>query len=359
MDTSINKPLKRFPVAAVFAFVYAFFDVIYVLLGVFLLRKKNDMIFCRAVAVFAFYKCITFSFDVFRHVTLYGIVMLLLYLIQNASLLFIALSHCSDDRIKVYFEKYIPLSKIMWFVPMAVEVLKEFIRIIYIIHLNYLNSSIFDVLYFYRFPRFIMFVCSVLFFAFIARWLVDPYYVPESSSNDANTSDVMHTEQGEAYCGMIKHILLLLFTFGIWTYIWTYRTTKFLNKAPGVEYYNPTTKLLLCMFIPFYHIYWLYKHGQRIDKFSKAKKLNNLDMAITCLIFGIFAPIVAYILMQDRINILCTDSVSEECTESVSTTSSVKVDDVADELKKYKELFDSGIITQEEFEAKKKQFLGI
>lgn len=31
----------------------------------------------------------------------------------------------------------------------------------------------------------------------------------------------------------------------------------------------------------------------------------------------------------------------------------------ADELKKYKELFDSGIITQEEFESKKKQLLGL
>lgn len=31
----------------------------------------------------------------------------------------------------------------------------------------------------------------------------------------------------------------------------------------------------------------------------------------------------------------------------------------ADELKKYKELLDSGIITQEEFEAKKKQLLGL
>ena len=31
----------------------------------------------------------------------------------------------------------------------------------------------------------------------------------------------------------------------------------------------------------------------------------------------------------------------------------------ADELKKYKELLDSGIITQEEFDAKKKQLLGL
>ena len=31
----------------------------------------------------------------------------------------------------------------------------------------------------------------------------------------------------------------------------------------------------------------------------------------------------------------------------------------ADELKKFKELLDSGIITQDEFDAKKKQLLGI
>ena len=31
----------------------------------------------------------------------------------------------------------------------------------------------------------------------------------------------------------------------------------------------------------------------------------------------------------------------------------------ADELKKFKELLDSGIITQEEFDAKKKQLLGL
>ena len=30
-----------------------------------------------------------------------------------------------------------------------------------------------------------------------------------------------------------------------------------------------------------------------------------------------------------------------------------------DELKKYKELFDSGVITQEEFDAKKKQILNL
>jgi hypothetical protein len=42
-----------------------------------------------------------------------------------------------------------------------------------------------------------------------------------------------------------------------------------------------------------------------------------------------------------------------------SNTSPVYAPSPADEIKKYKELLDSGILTQEEFELKKKQILGI
>ena len=53
------------------------------------------------------------------------------------------------------------------------------------------------------------------------------------------------------------------------------------------------------MFVPFYQIYWFYKHGQRIDAMSRQKKLSNSDMATLCVILGIFIPTVACILMQD------------------------------------------------------------
>lgn len=159
----------------------------------------------------------------------------------------------------------------------------------------------------------------------------------------------------DGYCSMGKHIVLSLFTFGVWPCIWTYRTTQVLNKAPGVEYYNPVTKLLLCLFVPFYQIYWYYKHGQRIDAYARQKKLNASDMATLCLILGIFIPIVANIVMQDRINAICTaKDVAIESTIKPETPQSS-----ADELKKFKELLDSGIITQEEFDAKKKQLLNL
>lgn len=184
----------------------------------------------------------------------------------------------------------------------------------------------------------------------LGMWLKDPYVkekpITEPTGNSINSTE----EQGDAYCGLGKHILLLIFTFGIWNLIWTYRTTKYLNKTPNAEYYNPTSKLLLCMFVPFYTIYWYYRHGQRIDSFTKSKGLNGSDMATLCLILGIFIPIVACILMQDKINTICTNKATNTVSQEQSKTT--------DELKKYKELLDSGVITQEEFDAKKKQLLG-
>lgn len=192
-------------------------------------------------------------------------------------------------------------------------------------------------------PNAIKYLLRAIALLFIGKWIKDPY-VKEDVPQGTN-EDIALAEYNEAYCSLGKHIVLCLFTFGIWYLIWIYRTTKYLNKTPNAEYYNPTSKLLLCMFVPFYQIYWFYKHGQRIDTMTEQKKLTHSDMATTCLILGIFIPIVACILMQDRINILCTTKLQ-------------RTDDSATEqLRKYKELLDENVITQEEFDAKKKQLL--
>ncbi len=184
----------------------------------------------------------------------------------------------------------------------------------------------------------------------LGMWLKDPYS-KEKPISTADGNSTIDEEQGETYCGLNKHILLLLFTCGIWYFIWIYRTTKYLNKTPNAEYYNPTSKLLLCMFVPFYSIYWFYRHGQRIDSFTKSKGLNNSDMATLCLILGIFIPIVACIIMQDKINTLYIRKNINTIHQEQPQT--------ADELKRFKELLDNGVITQEEFDAKKKQLLGL
>ena len=179
-------------------------------------------------------------------------------------------------------------------------------------------------------------------------------------------------ENCEAYCELGKHIILCLFTFGIWYLIWIYRTTKYLNNTKNVVQYNPKRELLLCMFVPFYQIFWFYQHGPRIDAMSKQKKLNASEMSTLCLILGIFIPIVACILMQERINMLCTakETVDEEVAADEEQRPAVEekkaavkeqnaADSTIEQLKKFKELLDMGVITQEEFDAKKKQLLGL
>lgn len=165
------------------------------------------------------------------------------------------------------------------------------------------------------------------------------------------------------YKPISTHILLCIFTFGIWYFIWLYRATDFLNQAPEGEQYNPTNKLLLCIFVPFYQIYWFYKHGQKLDSLMKERNIGSgSDMATLCLILGIFIPIVACILMQDKFNQLCTVTAAAKPIVKetpAQTPPSTKGSNAIDELKQYKELFDSGVITQEEFDAKKRQILEI
>lgn len=100
---------------------------------------------------------------------------------------------------------------------------------------------------------------------------------------------------------IVTHILLLIFTLGIWYFIWIYKTTDNLNRIPGVEQRNPTNKLLLCIFVPFYSIYWTYVTAQIVDKFSTDNG-NPSDMAVIDTVLDIFTDIVAAVLIQNSIN---------------------------------------------------------
>lgn len=193
--------------------------------------------------------------------------------------------------------------------------------------------------------------------------------VPANSISNVESAYVETNQKADGYCDLLTHILLLLFTFGIWQYIWIYKTTSYLNNTPNEEHRNPTTKLLLCMFIPFYYIYWIYKSAQRIDKLAISKGQQS-DISTLCLIWSIVIGIVPPIIMQDKINNIVKPKTIVNTTVNADTTPTPNVDTtsvktnsttigVADELKKYKDLLDAGVITQEEFDAKKKQLLDL
>ena len=169
-------------------------------------------------------------------------------------------------------------------------------------------------------------------------------------------------QKQEGYYDLVQHALLLLFTFGIWELIWIYRTTKFLNNAPDQEERNPTTKLLLCMFVPFYYVYWIYRSCKILDAWGKEKQ-DDEEITLIAFILSFFVRIVSLILMQNKINRLCTmekKGAPDSDTEGGDRAPQAKNDgDRTEEIRNYKALLDDGIITEEEFEAKKKQLLGL
>ena len=111
-----------------------------------------------------------------------------------------------------------------------------------------------------------------------------------------------HPVYDEMYVGMVGHILLSIFTLGIYNCIWTYKTTENLNCLNN-EIQSGAKKLLLCIFVPFYRLYWYYNQSKRLEGLMKAKDENASEFAIVTLILAIFVPVVAAsAFLQVKIN---------------------------------------------------------
>ena len=95
--------------------------------------------------------------------------------------------------------------------------------------------------------------------------------------------------------------MLLLFLLGnIWGAIWVYRTTELLNMNNSTQR-DPMICALLYLFIPYYYIFWNYKAAEKVDTLAKENGKTS-DLAMISLILSIFVPIVAPMLIQDKIN---------------------------------------------------------
>ena len=127
--------------------------------------------------------------------------------------------------------------------------------------------------------------------------------IDAATVNSENNAYIQSTQIKSGHIDMLIHILLLLFTCGIWNFIWVYKTTDYLNCVEDEPYQNPGTKLLLCMFIPFYSIYWVYKNAIRIDKLAQSNDIYS-DITIIATVLAVILNIVAPIIMQEKINVV-------------------------------------------------------
>ncbi|MBQ7295796.1 MAG: helix-turn-helix domain-containing protein [Clostridia bacterium] len=104
------------------------------------------------------------------------------------------------------------------------------------------------------------------------------------------------------YVGSVVHILLSLFTLGIYNCIWICKTTEVLNCGKN-EIQSGTKKLLLCILVPFYRLYWYYNQSKRLENLMKERDSSSSEFAVVTLILAIFVPIVAAsTFLQVKIN---------------------------------------------------------
>ena len=228
-----------------------------------------------------------FSYEPFRFVFVLAVLQALMYLLA-AVICFASLTNLVPMQ-RAAFRK-------LWFLPAilsAVVGITDIIRTVYLKGpyilaygvVEYLTSSeVSSVLLLYAFTT------SLLLFSLL--WAANPDGIPSKSTS-------------KAYCNMALHILLLLFSSGIWYWVWNYRMTRDTNAVRDEAERNPVTKLLLCMFIPFYKIYWTYKTAQRIDKMAWERNIPS-STASLCLIMEFFLPIIPPIVMQDKMNAIAT-----------------------------------------------------
>lgn len=102
------------------------------------------------------------------------------------------------------------------------------------------------------------------------------------------------------YMYLCTHLLLYIFTFGIWELIWITKTTKYINSVSD-EKMSVAGNVLLCLFIPYYFVAWNNKIGRRLDKYACENGVDSI-IAPTCIFLSFFNNIAVSVLIQAKIN---------------------------------------------------------
>ena len=283
----------------------------YVFLTVVLFMKRRDILLVIASAVPALLSLVNVLRGGTSFLGLLGLVADLAIPAFVASFLL--------PQLEPYVGKYMDKLKKFWYVPAAAGAAIWVLIMFRNFFLHVSHGSFEAFFYTYSLTTLLSTALLVGGELLLCSYMVFPEGLPEAwfSSEAPKAEPVYNAATGEyeqpapaaapMELNLILHILLLVFAGWIWIYIWIFRTTKALNNVPGEKYRNPVTKLLLCMFIPFYYIYWTYKSAQRIDKLAALNGIPS-DIGTLCLILSIFVGIVPPIIMQEKLNTIATSN---------------------------------------------------
>lgn len=131
---------------------------------------------------------------------------------------------------------------------------------------------------------------------------------------------------------LVWHILLLLFSHGIWDMFWAFRTTRYLNKEESLKKRKLFLETILFVLISPYRIWWIFRTSALVDQLAKENGVKS-NLKILCLILAFFLPIVPMILLQIKLNQIVKARGQEESEEVVEKefTEETTVEEIAQE----------------------------
>lgn len=141
---------------------------------------------------------------------------------------------------------------------------------------------------------------SVCIWLFIDLLAVTGYILCSFFIVNAYKYESQRGEKVKGYFDVVRHTMLLFFTFGIWNFIWIYRTTKFLNSVSNENKQVPILQFFLCM-IPFYPIYWGNIASRKIDRLCMSKNINT-EISWICTFLMTIIIFLPPIIMQNTLN---------------------------------------------------------
>lgn len=166
-------------------------------------------------------------------------------------------------------------------------------------------------------------------------------------------------------------ILLSLVTFGIYYVYWRYTLCKKLRAWAG-ENESCGGETACLVLVPFYSLYWMFTRGKKFYAVSSARGVYVQDNAVVYLILDLFGlGIVSYALIQNDFNRIAEGLAgappaayaqpvpppSTQASPTAAPPAPAGKPDAEARLGQIRSLLDKGIISQEEYEAKRQEIL--
>lgn len=146
-------------------------------------------------------------------------------------------------------------------------------------------------------------------------------------------------------------LILSIFTFGIYAIVWYYKLIKTLKYIKTSSHKDCGKDLLLILFIPLYHLIWLYKQEKDFYLIRSKKKISK-DNSILYLVLSIFGlGFVGMLLLRNETNSYL--DIQDDDDLLISELS------LEEKLRELKDLYSKELINDDEYRLAKEKLLNL